>query len=391
MIHLPGWRLEIPKRNIAVASNKCRVTVKDIMADGDRDIFVYRGVQAPRNVTHVRIDKSVEVIEEHAFFNCEHLVQVETHDGIRKVGSWAFYNCRSLRSINLRSVLEIGDAAFHGCNSLGRIDLRSAVEIGEAAFQTCENLVDVKFGDKLETIGNSAFSKCTFLERLKLSSIIAVEANAFKSCKALTSIELSERLETIELCAFRYCDRLQRIAIPLKRDLFLSDWRYLLNCQFDDCDQLTTVDLVGGVHNKIIASLHMESWRIEMIAEINRINQVLPNTPAHVKTAAIKQWMDSVIDKIDHYKAEHHGYVKEAVTLLELALWKAKLDEKDENGAAAGRTKTANIIDAESARKEKRVTCGADTVIRNVIPFLQLQECADHVPVNLPRVAVIHV
>ena len=78
------------------------------------------------------------------------------------------------------------------------------------------------------------------------------------------------------------------------------------------------------------------------------------------------------MDKMDHCKALHRRYVKEAITLLELALWKAKLGEKDEN-CAEGRTKTANIIDAESVRKEKRITCGADTVIKNVLPFLKLE------------------
>ncbi|KAK1735013.1 hypothetical protein QTG54_014079 [Skeletonema marinoi] len=315
----------------------------------DRDIFVYRGGRAPRNVTHVRIDKSVEVIVDHAFEYNEHLVQVETHDGIRKVGRKAFNRCRSLRNIDLRSVLEIGFMAFDGCNSLRSIDLRSAVEIGGAAFE------------------------CTSLQRLKLPSIITVEASAFRTCTALSSIEFSERLETIEPFAFLGCDRLQRIAIPLKRDLFSFDHHHQDYNQFDYCEQLTTVDLVGGAHNKtVLSSLHMESWRIEMIAEINRINQVLPNIERLWKTAAIRQWMDSVIDKIDHYKAEHHRYVKEAVTLLELALWKAKLDEKDEN-AAAGRTKKKAKLDAESVRKEKRITCGADTVIKNVLPFLQLE------------------
>eukprot|EP00985_Skeletonema_marinoi_P022476 scaffold14366_cov128-Skeletonema_marinoi.AAC.1 len=106
-----------------------------------------------------------------------------------------------------------------------------------------------------------------------------------------------------------------------------------------------------------------------MKEEINRINQVLPNTPE--KTAAIIQWVDSVIDKMDHHKAAHHRYVKQALTLLELAVWKAKLDEKDEN-SATGRTKKAKL-DGESVRKEKRVTCGANTVIKNVLPFLQLE------------------
>jgi hypothetical protein len=155
-----------------------------------------------------------------------------------------------------------------------------------------------------------------------------VRSEAFRSCEALSSIEFSERLETIEPDAFQCCDRLQRITIPLKRDLFTFDRKYT---QFDDCDLLTTVDLVGEAHNKTVSSLHMESWRTEMKGETNRINQFLPNTPANDKTVAIKQWMESVIDKMDHYKAEHHRYVKEAVSLLELALWKAKLDEMDEN------------------------------------------------------------
>ena len=84
--------------------------------------------------------------------------------------------------------------------------------------------------------------------------------------------------------------------------------------------------------------------------------------------------MDSVIDKMDHYKAEHCSYVREGITLLELALWKTKLDEKEDNCdcEAEGRTKKAKV-DGESARKDKRMICGADMVINNVLPFLQLE------------------
>eukprot|EP00985_Skeletonema_marinoi_P028366 scaffold24668_cov85-Skeletonema_marinoi.AAC.1 len=254
---------------------------------GDRDVFVYRGGRAPHHVTHVRIDKSVEVIEDFAFEYCARLVQVDTHDGI-------------------------SERAFDWCRSLKSIDLRSAVEIGDMAFFRCANLTDVKFGDKLEIIGICAFDGCTSLKRLMLSSIITIKCFAFQSCKALSSIEFSERLESIQPGAFYGCERLRRIMIPLKRDLFPIDRHRRKYNKFSRCEQLTTVDLVGGAHNKTISSLHMESWRTEMIAEINRINQFLPNTPAHEKTAAIIQWMDSVIDKMEHYKAEHHRYVKEA-------------------------------------------------------------------------------
>ena len=323
------------------------------------DVYIYRGGRAPQHIIHARIDTSVDEIEEGAFEDCENLLTVDTHDGIRRVGARAFKNCISLRHINLKL----------------------AVEIGHYAFDKCENLESVEFGDRLETIGNCAFRECTSLEHLKLPSIVTIGRCAFWSCERLIDIELSKRLELMgrsafrfrELMgrsAFRYCTRLQCIAVPLKRDLFEFSQAFMKYNQFDDCEQLTTFDLLGGIH-KIIASLHMESWRAEMTAEIKQINQVLPNTPADNKTTEIRQWMHSVLDKMDHYKAEHHRYVKEGMTLLELAVWKTKLGEK-EDYAAEGRTKKAKV-DAESYRRDKRITCGADTVIKNVLPFLQLE------------------
>ena len=141
--------------------------------DYDGDVFVYRGGRAPQHVTHVRIDKSVEVIEEHVFDGCENLVQVETHDGIRRVRKCAFYNCKLLRRIHLKSVVEIGEYAFDGC----------------------ENLADVEFGDKLETIGWCAFKGCRSLQHLNLPSIITIGRLAFWKCMALTDVELSEDLK----------------------------------------------------------------------------------------------------------------------------------------------------------------------------------------------------
>ena len=111
-----------------------------------------------------------------------------------------------------------------------------------------------------------------------------------------------------------------------------------------------------------------------MISEINRINHVLPNTHAREKTEEIQQWMEVFIDKMDYYKDEHYRYLREGITLLELALWKAKLGEKeDEEDTPVERQTKKAKIDSESARKERRITCGADTVIKNVLPFLQLE------------------
>jgi len=58
-------------------------------------------------------------------------------------------------------------------------------------------------------------------------------------------------------------------------------------------------------------------------------------------------------------------------TLLELALWKAKLDESQDE-RPLGNAKKAKI-DVKAARQEQRITSGANIVIKNVLPFLKLE------------------
>ena len=101
-----------------------------------------------------------------------------------------------------------------------------------------------------------------------------------------------------------------------------------------------------------------------MREEIEIINQTLPDTRSAKKGAAIQQWIRSVLDRMEHYKAEHQILLKEAMTLLELALWKAKLLENGSNIYAES---------VEVVRKEHRVTCGASIVVKNVLPFLVLK------------------
>ena len=117
-----------------------------------------------------------------------------------------------------------------------------------------------------------------------------------------------------------------------------------------------------------------------MKGEINRINQVLvvgatliiqhgTDTYTLEKTALIQQWMESVTRRRDRYKVEHKALLKEATTLLELALWKANLG--DNEGEMEGVRITRGR--RKRARKEICITSGSSIVIKNVLPFLQLE------------------
>jgi len=323
------------------------------MADGGDDVFVYMGgeQEVPRDVKHVIIDRSVNIIPERAFYERRQLVSVEMHDGVEIIEMNALYSCRRLKSIKLLGVREIEREAFYDCREL----------------------TDVEFGIELERIGDCAFRYCESLQNIIMPSVRTIEAVAFEDCTALSDAEFGCNLERIQQYTFYNCPNLRRIAIPLKDDIFPLNPIQHRCTQFEHCPNLTTVDLVGGIH-KAVSSLLLESWRTEIIAEINRINQDLPSTDYLGKADAIQTWIRTVIDRMEHYKAEHYRLLKEDMTLLELAVWKAKIDEKeDDNSNKKVQAKKAKI-DVESARKEQRIKSGANIIIRNVLPFLQLFE-----------------
>ena len=305
----------------------------------------------PRGVTHAVIDPSVNTVRREAFDHREQLVSVIFHDGVEIVEYEAFYGCKSLR---------------------GRIKLLGVREIGDRAFRGCPALSGVEFGDRLETIGCNAFNGCS-LRSIKLPSVEILQAWAFSHCKHLTDVEFGRDLERMGFNSFLNCPNLQRIAIPLKDNLLLFHPREQQYNQFEGCENLTTVDIVGVEEiKKTISSLLLEAWRDEMNEEIGRINRELPTIRGTDKANAVQLWIGSVNNRLDHYKAEHDRLLKEHMTLLELAVWKAKLDEKEDNSTKKVEAKRTKI-DEEGARREKRITSGADIIIKNILPFLKLE------------------
>jgi len=318
--------------------------------EGDDDVFVYTGGQVPEHlkllITHARIDESVDAVDDFAFNNCHRLLSVEFHVGIERVGVRSFAFCVSLRRMRFPGVQRIA------CQ----------------AFTSCRGMTDVEFGAYLERIEAGAFHNCTSLRSIYIPSIQIIDRGAFIICEQLTEAVFGEELREIHSLAFFSCLSLRRIVIPLKNDMFndQSERGHEYRA-FKDCVNLTTVDLVGGVH-KTISSLHMESWRNEMKHLIGLINHVLPRTVAMNKTDAIEEWIGIVLRRINFYKAEHHTLLREAMSLLELAVWKAKLGEVDEVEKAEG----AETDISNARRKESRVKSGASVVVTNVFSFLVL-------------------
>jgi hypothetical protein len=87
-------------------------------------------------------------------------------------------------------------------------------------FWDCEALADVA---QLERIGESAFSCCFSLKSRKRG--------------ALVDVIFGDKLQSIGGCAFDNCRSLTRITIPLKDDMITHD------SIFQDCRSLASVNL----------------------------------------------------------------------------------------------------------------------------------------------------
>jgi len=79
-------------------------------------------------------------------------------------------------------------------------------------------------------------------------------------------------------------------------------------------------------------------------------------------------WHTETLTKLEYYESEYQR-LKESTSLLELALWKIKLDDKN-HGDKMGNCNKKLRIDQSEFRLQCRISCGADHVVQNVLPYL---------------------
>ncbi len=110
---------------------------------------------------------TVTAIGSYAFYGCSSLTSINIPEGVTSIGNWAFEDCTSLTSINIpESVKTIGNDAFNFCRSLTSINIPDGVTtIGEYAFCNCY-MRTINIPASVTTIGGGAlmnFTKIHFL------------------------------------------------------------------------------------------------------------------------------------------------------------------------------------------------------------------------------------
>ena len=251
-------------------------------------MYTGKGQSVPRNVVSVRFAFNVTEAEREAFFRCRNLREVVFNEGLRTIRRNAFCGCIFLQRITLPSTLtEIGDDAFNGCRSLREVGLN----------------------DCLKKIRGGAFYCCNLLESITIpSTLTEIGTHAFGNCTSLRKAILHENLQKIGAYAFAGCNQLERFTFPCISTR-LNNVLEVNTTEANRTRQLNEIDAIRG----------------DMIVR-NGTELFVPGEVLRGGSNwnTIKASLDQIISWIRYYE------IKEATTQLELALWKAKIDQADE-------------------------------------------------------------
>ena len=247
------------------------------------------------NTTNLVLDDSCEIICSYAFADCNTLTDVTIPNNATKFGVAAFYLCNSLTKVNYLGTIDqwasiefsnayanpiyyaktlyIGDE-----NVLEGDIILNACKIGSGAFINCDSLRSVTLGDKVTSIGYNAFYGCYSLEKVNYLGTIdqwasiefgdvyanpisgsrnlyihdelqtdivinseKINACAFSHCESLTSVTIGNRVTSIGSYAFYNCSVLTCIQIP---NSVISIDKYA----FEDCNSLTKLNYLGTIN-----------------------------------------------------------------------------------------------------------------------------------------------
>ena len=208
------------------------IVPKTVATIGDNAFYNCTKLASITFETDARKDSALVSIGDHAFNGCSALTEIVIPADVETIGDHTFANCVELETFTFAKNLDeiccidiIGSYAFYNCKALKEVDLPdSLTAIGQFAYLNCTSITSVTIGKNIKAISTSAFQDCSSLETVVLdkdldfanenSKLISIDASAFQGCTALKEVKVPHFVTKIGASAFSGCTALAAIYIP---------------------------------------------------------------------------------------------------------------------------------------------------------------------------------
>ena len=140
---------------------------------------------------NILLNKSNDnTIKESAFEYCINLITINGGRSVREIGNDSFYQTSITSTENFVNVIKIGSYAFYECRSLISVEIPNSVtNIGAAAFLGCSSLTSITIPDGAIIMSSSVFSGCSDLTCVVIpDSVMSIGAYVFYDCENLVDI-----------------------------------------------------------------------------------------------------------------------------------------------------------------------------------------------------------
>lgn len=383
-------------------------------------------------LTVIHLNDGLKTISDHAFWNCKLLRQIRIPSTVLHIGNHAFEGCNRLKSIEIpNGIKDIGRATFNGCANLRHVLIPSTVQrIGRQAFCGCKRLISIELPNSLRHIGRNTFVKCQSLRNIAIPKTVeGLGLGLFYNCDQFlphypvdqewdcdhslvdTLWKRFDKLPIHQLCYYHShhtdatlmkaiqkhikldeektagfaVDTFQMtpfhiLALSCRPNLFLFETllqyyavdQYKTRDMWDNSplDYLcmnvceNSIELIKALISMDIATrfetIGLLQWRTDILAQIDKF-------PCSDDFAVRKRYLSQIYAQLSKYEQ------LEITSLIELAVWKAKMDEAPrvkETVTSDNRQKRARLSLDSQERQACRINCGVGCIIVNVLPFI---------------------
>ena len=184
--------------------------------------------------TSYTVPESVTWIENSAFSQNQHLVNVSLPDDVTVLGSFAFSGCTNLEEVKLPSSLSaLYLCIFYNCSHLKLVTIPDGVTyLGMRLFYGCTSLTSISMPESVTKTDDSIFENCTSLKNVTLSpNLDIINYKMFFNCSSLSEIIIPDGVTEIRNNAFENCSALKTLDLP--ESVTSLGWSPFVGCKLD--------------------------------------------------------------------------------------------------------------------------------------------------------------